>query len=232
MWKEFEKDFSDCIIEKTHFYRVICIHRIQKSCSIPNKDDTVCFDVETIEAFFSTQHKIMHLPKYTLIHAVALMWSLCKHLCFFGQLNKTNAKHLILLLVELRSYWLSHWENTFQHNAKTVLLSDSITVNVTIKIHMWLNTSYYEWVKRTKFLLAVIYGSPRRHSNSFKLKQICVTILGLNHFLMDFSQIKSEFTRMNFYFTNLKLNFLHMNPFWFFFKWVSYSCNLISYLCK
>ena len=25
---------------------------------------------------------------------------------------------------------------------------------------------YYEWVKRIKFILAVIYGSPRRHSNS------------------------------------------------------------------
>ena len=27
---------------------------------------------------------------------------------------------------------------------------------------------YYEWAKRTKFLLAVIYGSPRRHLNSSK----------------------------------------------------------------
>ena len=26
----------------------------------------------------------------------------------------------------------------------------------------------YEWAKRTKFLLAVIYGSPRRHLNSYK----------------------------------------------------------------
>ena len=46
-----------------------------------------------IETFISTQHKIIHLQKYTLIHAVALMWFLCKHFCFFGQLNKTNPKH-------------------------------------------------------------------------------------------------------------------------------------------
>ena len=52
------------------------------------------------------------------------------------------------------------------------------------------------------------------------------------HFLVDFSQMKSEFTRMNFDFTNLKLNFLRMNPFSFFWKWDSYSCNSISYLCK
>ena len=35
------------------------------------------------------------------------------------------------------------------------------------------------------------------------------------HFMGDFSQMKSEFTRMNFDFTNLKLNFLRMNPFSF-----------------
>ena len=29
--------------------------------------------------------------------------------------------------------------------------------------------SYYEWVKRTKFLLAVIYRSPRRNSNNSKI---------------------------------------------------------------
>ena len=35
----------------------------------------------------------------------------------------------------------------------------------------------------------------------------------LYHFLVDFSQIKSDFTRMTFDFTNLKLDFLRMNPF-------------------
>ena len=46
---------------------------------------------------------------------------------------------------------------------------------------------YYEYAKRTKFLLTVICGSPRRHSNSCKtfeknrkkLKYIFMTILGL-----------------------------------------------------
>ena len=46
--------------------------------------------------------------------------------------------------------------------------------------------NHYEWVKRTKFLLAVMYGSPRRHSNSSKIflrkkknEKHLLTILGL-----------------------------------------------------
>ena len=47
--------------------------------------------------------------------------------------------------------------------------------------------SYHEWAKRTKFLLAVIYVSPRRYSDSSKnlkkslkkLKQRFMTIFGL-----------------------------------------------------
>ena len=49
------------------------------------------------------------------------------------------------------------------------------------------NCFYYEWAKRMKILLTVIYGSPRQHSNSSKnLKKkrkkfiyIFMTILGL-----------------------------------------------------
>ena len=37
--------------------------------------------------------KIIHLQKSTIILALILMWSLCKHFCFFGQLNKTNLKY-------------------------------------------------------------------------------------------------------------------------------------------
>ena len=49
------------------------------------------------------------------------------------------------------------------------------------------SSSYYEWAKRAKFLLTVIYGLPRRHSNSFKMTfndiqtalSICMVILRL-----------------------------------------------------
>ena len=51
-----------------------------------------------IETFISTQHYVIHLQKYSLIHAVALMSSLCKYFCFFGQLNKTNPKHFVYII--------------------------------------------------------------------------------------------------------------------------------------
>ena len=58
----------------------------------------------------------------------------------------------------------------------------SFFLGLLTNVRIWINVStnlstypshlrsqdYYEWTKRTKFLLAVIYGLPRRHSNSFK----------------------------------------------------------------
>ena len=44
---------------------------------------------------------------------------------------------------------------------------------------------YYEWAKRTKFLLTVMYGSPRRHSDiskTFKNKSEKIEIKFYDHF--------------------------------------------------
>ena len=39
-------------------------------------------------------------------------------------------------------------------------------------VHMFfLKSAYYEWAKQTKFLLTVIYGSPRQHSDSSNLSE-------------------------------------------------------------
>ena len=59
---------------------------------------------------------------------------------------------------------------------------------VFVYIYIYIHTiTYCDWAKRTKFLLAVIYGLPRGHSNSSKtfkknckkLKWIFMTISGL-----------------------------------------------------
>ena len=40
-------------------------------------------------------------------------------------------------------------------------------------VRPWLVLNCYEWAKRTKFLLAVIYGSPWRHSKRSKTFNLC-----------------------------------------------------------
>ena len=54
---------------------------------------------------------------------------------------------------------------------------------------------------------------------------LCYHDCALYNFLVDFSQMKSQFTRMNFDFTNLQLDILRMKTFSFLNKGVSYSCN-------
>ena len=53
--------------------------------------DSLERDLVHIKTFISI--KKIHLQKSTYIFAVILMWSLCKHFCFFRQLNKTNPKY-------------------------------------------------------------------------------------------------------------------------------------------
>ena len=55
--------------------------------------------------------------------------------------------------------------------------------------------NYYEWVKRTKFLLAVIYGSLRRHSDSSKtFKKI---VKKCKYSLMTIFRLAESFKTMN-----------------------------------
>ena len=102
---------------------------------------------------------------------------------------------------------------TTQHQAKRVATNDNSNLNTGSSLRRLCNNKlfeipclmmclmniikksrqkigYYVWAKRTKFLLAVIYGSPGRHSNiskTFKkdrkiLKSNFMIILGLAEF--------------------------------------------------
>ena len=71
--------------------------------------------------------------------------------------------------------FILHWENTSLMIDRTIYQINCEAIH------------HYEWAKRTKFLLAVMYGSPRRHlsiskafkNNLKKLNRFLMTILGL-----------------------------------------------------
>ena len=82
-------------------------------------------------------------------------------------------------IVMNRTAMVSHWWN-FQFR---VVYLNWIIVETDSRVDFMV---YYEWASLTKFLLAFIYWSPRRHSNSFKpfknrkkLKYIFMSISGL-----------------------------------------------------
>ena len=61
----------------------------------------------------------------------------------------------------IHSTFINPW-NVSHRNSGTIIHSEKTTLASLAR------NNYYEWAKRTKILLAVIYGSPGRHSNSSK----------------------------------------------------------------
>ena len=86
--------------------------------------------IETWNIYF---HKNMHLQKSTYNYAIILMWSLYKHFCLLGQLNKTNPKY---------NY------NPYNYNYANIHYRNKISAYLTINS---IRRNKYQWNKSNAF---------------------------------------------------------------------------------
>ena len=101
-----------------------------------------------------------------------------------------NAWDFIIIIsftTYINSWEFKYWSNWFEEDSSFFLLLFSFNQIVTLSISSLFPfyDSDYEWANRTKFLLSVIYGSPRWYSNSsntFKKKSEKYKINFYDHF--------------------------------------------------
>ena len=131
------------------------------------------------------------LRKLTLVFENKFMGRICTNMSEMVKKQSDSLKpHCLRIKFEIHDSEIRIWQcinlrmfvqrAEIKHNFRKFIIEFK-------KINFRSTYPNYDWVKRTKFLSAVKYGSPRRHSNSSKtfknksekLKYIFITILGL-----------------------------------------------------
>ena len=121
-------------------------------------------DLKSIRRFFIQAAVLVYETKCRmLLHDFAYCKNTWKYVLYYVSVHKR----------EIIPKWYPTMHSTIQTKYHiTNAAPDAFTsayLLVAKVAEKYMKICFYEWAKQTKFLLAVIYGSPRRHSNSSKI---------------------------------------------------------------